>query len=137
SAVFKHAEGVARANASGMLRLDDGFASHAVWQQGLEEDLGATIAHLDTLLNGFKALRERIQVDEQAAEALEEQLLEVRGVANRVEAAMLAFRSALRGDGDPREMVRWIEFRGAPRSGGGGGEEREGNVVIAAAPLDL
>lgn len=137
SAVFQHAERVARSDPSGMIRLDDGFSAHAVWHEGLEEDLAATIAHLDTLLSGFRALRERVQVDEEAAEVLEEQLLELRGVGNRVEAAMLAFRSALRGDGDPREMVRWIEYRGAARTGGQTTEQREGNVVIAAAPLDL
>ncbi|HUE96399.1 MAG TPA: JAB domain-containing protein, partial [Longimicrobiaceae bacterium] len=60
SGVFRHLEGIARSAPGGMLRLEDEFAAHPVWADGLEEDLGATLAHLDTLLMGLKTIRERL-----------------------------------------------------------------------------
>src|SRR5690606_9998169 len=99
AAVFEHLERVARSDPSGVVRLDGDFASHPVWSEGLEEDLNATLAHLDTLLQGFLLLRERIQFDETAGKALEEHLVEVRGAVHRVEAAMAAFSKALRDGG--------------------------------------
>src|SRR5690606_12716123 len=98
---------------------------------------GVQTCALPIFLQGFLLLRERIQFDETAGKALEEHLVEVRGAVHRVEAAMAAFSKALRDGGGSLEMVRWVEFRGAPRTGGRPGEEREGNVVLAAAPLDL
>jgi ATP-dependent DNA helicase DinG len=135
SDVFRHLEGLARSDLAGIIRLGPGFTDHPIWGEGLEEDLGATLAHLDTLLRGIQVLRERIGLDEDAARASEEQLLELKGVANRLEAASLALRSALRAESDAEERVRWVEFRGSPPSAGG--EDGAGNVVVAAAPLDL
>lgn len=134
AAVFHLAENLARSDSSGMMRLDAGFADHPIWSQGLEEELGATLTHLEALLTGFSLLRERVAFDEQAAEQLEEPLMELRGVANRVEAAMLALRAGLRGDTGSREMVRWIEYR---RTAARNDDEWQGHVQIAAAPLDL
>lgn len=133
SAVLKHAERIARGQAGGIVRLGPEFEDHPVWQDGLTEDLGAVIAHLDTLARGFALLRERLTMEEETAEALEEQLLEVRAASGRLEAAALAFGAALRGDTDTGETVRWIEYRSPP----GSAQEMEGNVVLAAAPLDL
>jgi ATP-dependent DNA helicase DinG len=138
SEVFRFLEGAVRgAGGGGMMRLRDDFASHDVWRAGLEEDLSATLAHLDTLAIGLKALREKVIVDESAARRHEDQLLEVRAVANRVEAAALALKVALRAERESVERVRWLEFR--PAAGSRGGEESEGvgNVVLASAPLDL
>lgn len=136
AAVFEHIEQLAQSDRSGMMRLEDGFAEHQVWANGLEEDLAATLLHLATLLSGFEQLRERVQFDEEAATLLEEPLLELRGVANRVESAMMALRAGLRGDTGPREMVRWVEFRRASGRDADG-EAGQGHVLIAAAPLDL
>lgn len=135
SDVFRAVEEVARPEPGGMFRLRDGFAGHPVWRGGLEEDLAATMAHLDTLLLGVRAMHERISADEEAARAMEESLLELRGAAGRLESAALALRGALRPEGDGADRVRWVEFRPAPR--GAGGEEGAGNVSVAAAPLDL
>ncbi|HUE95439.1 MAG TPA: helicase C-terminal domain-containing protein, partial [Longimicrobiaceae bacterium] len=135
--VFRHVERAARSAPSGMVRITEKFRDHAVWREGLEEDLGATIAHLDTLLLGFQALRDRVLGDGEAASNLEEPLLELRGIAGRIDIAATAFRTALRGDQDVREMVRWIEFRAAPRGSNAGHDPVEGNVIVAAAPLDL
>ncbi len=136
AAVFEHVERLAQSDQSGMVRLEDDFAEHEVWSSGLDEELSATLAHLATLLAGFELLRERVKFDEEAAVLLEEPLLELRGVANRVEAAMLALRAGLQGDGGAREMVRWVEFR---RSAGRDAEAEvgQGHVLIAAVPLDL
>lgn len=136
SEVFRHAERVAARHPGGVLRLQAGFEKHEVWSEGLEEDLSATIIHLDTLVSGFKLLRERVASDEKLAQELEESLLEIRGVANRLDGAATAFRSALKGEGGEGELVRWIEFRTPPRQTGGA-EPFEGNVVLASAPLDL
>jgi len=136
-AVFGHLEEVARHGAAGMLRLGDEFARHGVWKAGLAEDLAATMAHLDSLLGGMRLLRERIMVDEEAARRLEEMLLEMRGVANRIENALQTLRSALRAEGDTAGRVRWIEYRVPSRPEGQDMGEREGNVVIAVAPLNL
>lgn len=133
SAVFRHAEAVARGFVGGVVRITDEFGDHPIWAAGLEEDLSATIIHLDSLVHAMKELRERIMMDEETASRMEENLLELRGATGRVEASALAFRSALRGDTDMGELVRWIEYRSPPGSSSGS----EGNVVIAAAPLDL
>ncbi|MQA90924.1 MAG: helicase [Gemmatimonas sp.] len=134
--VFRHLETLARAEAGGMIRIDDSFVGSEAWTAGVEEDLAATLAHLDTLVRGLQALREKISIDESAAKAFEEQLLEVRGIGNRLETAAQAFRSALgRGHRDD-PLVRWLEYR-APPPTTTGGEVREGNVIVAAAPLDL
>ncbi len=132
SGIFTHLEALARDEAGGMLRLADDFAAHPVWGIGLEEDLAATLGHIETLLIGFRTLRERVAADEEAFAALEEQMLELRGACGRLEAAALALRRTLRGDGS--DSVRWIEYRGGAPVGSGG---REGNVVLSAAPLDL
>jgi ATP-dependent DNA helicase DinG len=132
--VFRHIEAVARSEAGGIMRLDDSFAAHPVWANGLEEDLSATIAHLDTLLTGLMSLREKLRIDEEFAAAHEDLLLEIRGIANRIEAATLALKTALRPEADGRDRVRWIEFRSSSFQGA---EEGAGNVVVAAAPLDM
>jgi ATP-dependent DNA helicase DinG len=134
AAVFRHLEAVVGPEGGGMLRLKDGFSNHPVWEAGLTEDLSATIAHLDTVVLGMRALRERVTVDEEAARALEEQLVELRGATHRIESAQVALAGALRPEGHVNELVRWVEVRGASR---GQGEEREAHVVLAAAPLDL
>jgi ATP-dependent DNA helicase DinG len=133
--VFNHLEELVRGEGGGMLRLRDDFARHPVWFEGLEEDLAATLTHLDALILGLKTLRERISLDENSAVAFEEQLLEVRGIGNRLEATTIAFRSGLLPETKAGELVRWIEFRAAP--GSQQGAVGEGNVSLSAAPLDL
>ncbi len=135
ASVFRALEAIAAAEPGGMLRLKDSFVKHPVWNGGLEEDLTATITHLRGLVEGMRTLRQRIDTDEEVARELEEQLVELRGAANRVEGALHAFEGSLRPGGDARELVRWIEVR---RAGGvQQSDEKEASVLIAAVPLEL
>ncbi|HET8654340.1 MAG TPA: helicase C-terminal domain-containing protein [Longimicrobiaceae bacterium] len=129
-AVFALLEDVLRQQGDGMLRMEPSFAADPVWELGLGEELSGLLSHLETLLKGIETLRERISVDEQARQAHEQQLLELRGVGNRLESAELALRTSLRPGGDALEMVRWMELRRDPKGG-------EPNITLAAAPLDL
>lgn len=135
AAVFRALESVAAAESGGMLRMKEGFARHPVWKSGLEDDLTDTITHLQSLVQGMRMLRDRINSDEECAREMEEQLVELRGATNRVETALLAFEGALKPGGDAGELVRWIEVRQPSRSEQS--EEREANVSIAAVPLEL
>lgn len=128
--VFGRLEEFARAAGGGVIRLEDGFARDAVWEMGLGEDLAALLTHLDALLEGMEVLRERVLLDADARTSMEQPLMELRGASNRLQAAVLALRSALRPGPDALNMVRWLEIRRDPRGG-------ESNVVLAAAPLDL
>jgi ATP-dependent DNA helicase DinG len=129
-AVFDHLEEVLRRQSDSMLRLEPEFSLHPVWENGLDEELAGLLMHLDTLLKGIDSLRERVAVDDEARTAMEPQLMELRGVANRLDAAGYALRAALRPAEDALSMVRWLEVRRDPRGG-------ESNVILAAAPLDL
>lgn len=128
--VFGHLEGVLGPQADGVLRIQPSFASHAAWGAGLGEDHSNLLTHLETLLGGIELLRERITVDEEAKVALEAQLLELRGAANRLDSAVFALRTTLRPGEGGVEMVRWMEMRRDPRG-------TDPNITLAAAPLDL
>jgi ATP-dependent DNA helicase DinG len=128
--VFSHLEGVLRRGQDSMFRIDDDFARDPVWEVGLAEDLAGLLGHLEDLLKGVELLRERVAVDEEARARLEPQLLELRGVAGRLETAAFALRGALRPAEGMLKMVRWMEIRRDPRGG-------DPNITLAAAPLDL
>jgi ATP-dependent DNA helicase DinG len=113
-----------------MVRLDENFGQHPVWTLGLDASLDALLAHLDALLKGIEQLRERVGVDDEAKQAMEQQLLELRGVGNRLEAAVHGLRTSLKPGEESIPMVRWMERRGDR-------ERRETNVILAAAPLNL
>src|SRR5690606_34677369 len=111
-------------------RLEPEYGAGPDWEMGLEEELAGLLLQLDTLLQGVEALRERIALDEEARAGLEPQLLELRGVASRLEGAAYALRATLRPAEDALSMVRWLEVRRDPRGG-------ESNVILSAVPLDL
>jgi ATP-dependent DNA helicase DinG len=128
--VFGMLEEVLRDSRESMIRLDGDFGRHVVWTAGLEEKLDTLLAHLTDVLRGIESLRERLAVDEEVKQRLEQQLLELRGAANRLVAAMHALRTALKPGEEAFPMVRWMERRGD-------GERRETNLILAAAPVDL
>ena len=128
--LFGHLEQVLVDARDPVLRITPAFAGDPVWAAGLREDLEALLAHLGTLLRAMEELRERIVVDQEARDALEPQLLELRGAANRLESALLALRMTLGTADGGEELVRWMEGRRDPRGG-------TTNVALMAAPLDL
>src|SRR5690606_15907145 len=62
-AVFDLLEEVCRRARDPVVRLDRGFDDDPVWQLGLAEALEALLLHLDELLQGVEALRERFAGD--------------------------------------------------------------------------
>jgi ATP-dependent DNA helicase DinG len=128
--VFTLLEEIVRERPDGMLRMAAGFEQHAVWARGLDEELPALLQELDRILRGLELLRERMGVEEEARAAFEPQLMEIRGVGNRLESAALALRVALQPGEDAETLVRWLELRRDARGG-------ESNVTMAAVPLDL
>jgi ATP-dependent DNA helicase DinG len=113
-----------------VVRLEDNFDAHPVWVLGLDDALNALLDNLARLLAGFEQLRERVNTDDALKQALEPQLVEMRGAANRIGAMSDGLRGALRPKELEGKMVRWME-RQPPRDG------REGNLTLNAAPLDL
>jgi ATP-dependent DNA helicase DinG len=128
--VFGFLEELMRDTGETMVRMDEGFAAHPVWTLGLDAALDALLLHLDALLKGTEALRDRVGVDDETRQLMEPQLLELRGVANRLDAATHGLRTALKPGEETVPMVRWMERRGDR-------ERREGNLILAAAPLNL
>jgi ATP-dependent DNA helicase DinG len=118
------------AQGGSMLRLERDFLTHPAWELGLRESLDGLLTHLDGLLRGLDLLRERIGIDEETKQHMEAQLLELRGAANRLEAAAHGLRAALQPGEESIPMVRWMERRGDR-------EHRETNIILAAAPLEL
>jgi ATP-dependent DNA helicase DinG len=110
----------------GVLRLTDEFANDAVWAEGLERELDATLI-------AFRAIRDCVETiaDRMAGSELTErrqQLLgELRGVMRRLETVSDAMNQALRPARGGSPTVRWLE-----RSGPKGQQ-----VSLAAVPLDL
>lgn len=135
--LFTHLEDVLRTAGDSVLRLEPSFAEDPVWAAGLGIALDGLLQHLDDLLRGIEALRERVAVDEEMREALAAQLLELRGAGNRLETATHALRVALRPGDDAMKMVRWLEWRTHRQENAERGAAPERNVVLSAAPLDL
>src|SRR5690606_31311414 len=78
-----------------MLRVTPAVVADPRWQQEVTEERRARVTNLEVLLRSFDELRKRIGVDEEAVRALEPQLLELRGAANRLDSAVLAVRTTL------------------------------------------
>jgi ATP-dependent DNA helicase DinG len=128
--VFTHLEEILRGHSDGMLRMEADFDQHPAWERGLDEDLPALLQELDRILRGVETLRDRVAVDEEVRTAMEPQLMELRGVANRLASAAIALRTALQPGDDAATLIRWMELRHDARGG-------EANVTLAAVPLDL
>ncbi len=108
------------------LRLDDTFAGHPVWGEGLG-------AELDAALTAFRALKELVEtIADRLGQAEESErrgplLQELRGVTRRLDGVADALNRTLRPAAGGPPMVRWME-----RSG-----RRSQDVALAAVPLDL
>jgi ATP-dependent DNA helicase DinG len=113
-----------------MARLDENFHTHPVWPLGLDDSLTGLLDSLQSLLAGMELLRERIATDDELRRQLEQQLMELRGGANRIESATDALRMTLRPGDEEHRIVRWMERQPAR-------DNREGNLTLNAAPMDL
>ncbi len=111
------------------IRLDDAFARHAVWKEGLDATLTDLLREISLINDGLRLVRERIESDEKKAEELSTTLGELRGVGRRLENAADSLVQALRPQSGGEPMVRWLELSGKP------GPDR--NVSAHAVPLDL
>jgi ATP-dependent DNA helicase DinG len=77
-----------------LARLDDHFAAHPVWPLGLDDALSGLLDNLQSMLAGMELLRERVATDDELRRQLEQQLMELRGAANRVQGAADGLRMA-------------------------------------------
>ena len=109
-----------------VMRLDDGFASHAIWRAGLDASLTDLLGEIEMLQEGLRLVRERMETDRRRGEALQPLLDEIRGVARRLETVGSGLTRALRPPPDAEASVRWVEARG-----------RERNVAATSVPLDI
>jgi ATP-dependent DNA helicase DinG len=109
----------------GQLRLDDGFASDRIWDEGLSFDLDAT-------LGAFRSLRETVEtIADRLAQAQETErrgqlLQELRGVMRRLDSMSDGLNRSLRPLAGGAPTVRWME-----RSA------RGQHVGLSVVPLDL
>lgn len=113
----------------GVMRLTDGFESHAAWKGGLEQTLTDLLTEIAALADGLRLIRERLESDERKSEELAPLLGEVRGVSRRLGNAGDALARVLRSPAAGELVVRWIELSGKP------GPER--NIALHCVPLDL
>ncbi|MGI9628314.1 MAG: ATP-dependent DNA helicase, partial [Longimicrobiales bacterium] len=93
--------------------------------------LEAVLIRLAECRRTLAGLRERLEIEEELGAALEGRLLDLASAERRMEAAAHGLRLGLVPEEQPdRTLVRWMELRrGSKRS--------PGNLVIAAAPVDL
>ncbi len=113
----------------GALRLDDAFARHPIWHDGLDAAFTDLLREISLLNDGLRLVRERIESDAKKAEELSTTIGELRGVGRRLENAGDALVQTLRPGAGGEPMVRWLELSGKP------GPDR--SVSAHAVPLDL
>jgi ATP-dependent DNA helicase DinG len=123
--VFDLLDGVLAGQGTTMLRLQEEFEAHPVWEAGLSSALEDLLRELSLLSEHLQLIRERMESDERVLDVSAPLLGEVRGVSRRLDLAADGLRQALLPV-DPAHTVRWLEVRG-----------RERNVVATAVPLDL
>ena len=128
--LFSRLESVVSHAPDGVLRLADGFEREAGWENVVSPALEDLLVVLDRLARGLDGIREAVLRDRRATERLEEQLVEVNALANRVRGQADGLRIALVPGDDATMLVRWLERRG-------GGRTQEPNLVACAAPIEL
>lgn len=125
-AVFDFLDAVLHDSEAPVLRVQEDFASHRVWNAGLRATLDDTLTEIGLLSEGLQVIRDRLDADANLADVLQPVMGEIRGVVRRLENAGDALRLTLSPEDDAAPMVRWLETRG-----------RERNVAATAVPLDL
>jgi len=110
----------------GVLRVDDAFAEDPMWEQGLTEELAASLAAFRRLRDDVELIADRLDSDE-ATERRLQLLQEVRGVVRRLESTSDGLRQTLQPAPGGPPMVRWLERADA----------RGQHAALHAVPLDL
>jgi ATP-dependent DNA helicase DinG len=109
-----------------VLRLTEEFGKDAVWAEGLERELDATLLAFRSIKDYVETIADRMAGNELTERRI--QLLgELRGVMRRLESVSDALNQALRPASGGTPTVRWLE-----RSGPKGQQ-----IALAAVPLDL
>ena len=118
------------ADSGPVMRLDDSFATHAVWQEGLSEALDNVVSTLTALRDGVEMVADRLELTEEP-DRRSQIMQELRAVVRRLEGALDGFSLTLRPT-PGLDLVRWIERRGKRAVGG-----LPFPMALAAVPLDL
>ena len=98
---------------------------HFLRQGGLGDALDGFGYALSLLKDALLSLMDRLTAEAEPSERIHSLLVELRGIAGRLEGARDAVRLALRPSAGAAPMVRWVERRGASQ------------VALAAVPLEL
>jgi ATP-dependent DNA helicase DinG len=123
--LFRLLDAYLAGKADNVVRLGDAFGDDPVWGAGLGDALDGFGFSLGHLREALAALGERLTSQAEPSERMQSLLGEIRGLANRLEAARDAVRMALRPPAGTPPTVRWIERRGGA------------HVALAAVPLEV
>lgn len=125
TALFDMLTTLVAAGTESTVRLTDEFAADPIWKSGLSVALEDTILEIDTLSDGLRLVRERMEAADRQDEATLSLIAELGAVARRLTGAADSLAQTLNpppGNGS----VRWLEARG-----------RDQAVAAASVPLDL
>ncbi len=126
-ALFVRLAGLLEAgSATGPLRLDDEFAAHPVWAEGLGRELDATTGAIEAVALHMETITDRLAQAE-ITDQRQRLLTECRGVLRRLELVRDGLAAVLRPPAVRPPDVRWLE-----RTGPGGR-----TIHCAAVPLEL
>ncbi len=114
----------------GVVRLDDSFATDAIWDRGLGVALDNVVSGLQRLADGVETVTDRLELSEEP-DRRSQLIGELRGVVRRLGSAADGFGVTLRPQ-QGVDAVRWIERRGDRPVGG-----LPFPVGLQAVPLDL
>lgn len=110
----------------GPFRLDDDFARHPAWADGLDRELDATLAAFRAVAEQIETITDRLTQVE-VTEQRQRLLLECRGVLRRLDTVRDGLGAVLRPAAVRPPDVRWIDRTGPQRR----------TLQLAAVPLEL
>ena len=113
-----------------VLRVDDSFTTHKIWQAGLDVALDNLVSALLRLKDGVETVADRLELD-QETDQRSKLIGELRGVIRRLQAVMDGTLLTLR-PAPGASSVRWLERRGSRPTGG-----LPFPIGLVTVPLDL
>jgi ATP-dependent DNA helicase DinG len=132
SELFARLDALLDGTPDGVLRLLEGFTGETAWVSGVTPVLDDLLLVLDEIGRGIARVRAIIETDQALVEILAEQLIELNGLQNRVDASAAALRTAFVPAHESVPLVRWLERRGREERG-----SRAPNIAANAAPIAL